>query len=112
MPLQALEQVYMRPNVNSNRLLKSQTALKNYSTYMAISLLELCCTLANHSKILLHMRKWYLLINASFIIDLVINFNDSAQRYYITGIYCLHGKLTALWNFTSVKLTEAKFASK
>ena len=28
------------------------------------------------------------------------DFNDSAQLYITAGIYCLHGKLTAIWNFT------------
>ena len=27
---------------------------------------------------------------------LVSNFNDSAQLYFAAGIYCLHGKLTAV----------------
>ena len=40
------------------------------------------------------------------------NFNDSAQVYFAAGIYCLHGKLTAVWNFTSVNLSEVKFAPK
>ena len=26
------------------------------------------------------------------------NFNDSAQLYFAVGIYCLHGKLTMVWN--------------
>ena len=43
---------------------------------------------------------------------LVSNFNDSAQLYFAAGIYCLHGKLAAAWNFTSVNLTENKFAPK
>ena len=43
---------------------------------------------------------------------LVINFNDSAQFYFTTGIYCLHESLTEVWNFTSVKLTEVQFAPK
>ena len=34
------------------------------------------------------------------------------QLYFAAGIYCLHGKLTAVWNFTSVKLTEVKFGPK
>ena len=34
------------------------------------------------------------------------------QLYFTSGIYSLHGKLTAVWNFTSVKLTEVKFAPK
>ena len=50
------------------------------------------------------MYKWYLLINS--------NFNDSAQLYFAAGIYCLHGKFTAVWNFNLVKLTEVKFAPK
>ena len=32
---------------------------------------------------------------------LVFNFNDSAQLYFTAGIYCLHGKLAAVWNFAS-----------
>ena len=39
-----------------------------------------------------------------------MNFSDgSAQLYFIAGIYCVHGKLTAVW---LVKLTEVKFAPK
>ena len=34
------------------------------------------------------------------------------QLYFTAGIYWLHGKLAAVWNFTSVKLTEVKFAPK
>ena len=30
---------------------------------------------------------------------------DSAQLYFTAVFYCLHWKLTAVWNFTSVKLT-------
>ena len=33
------------------------------------------------------------------------------QLYFAAGIYCLHGKLTAVWNFTSVKLTEVSFTT-
>ena len=55
-------------------------------------------------------------INSCFLNNnsnaLVINFNDSAQFYFITGIYCLHENLTVVWNFTSMKLTEVKFAPK
>ena len=42
----------------------------------------------------------------------VINFNDSERFYFTAGIYYLHGKLTAVWNFTSVNLTVAKFVPK
>ena len=38
--------------------------------------------------------------------------NDFAQLYFAAGIYCLHEKLAAVGNFTSVKLTEVKFAPK
>ena len=31
---------------------------------------------------------------------------------FTAGIYCLHGKLTAVLNFASVNLTEVKFAPK
>ena len=90
-----------------------------------------CANFPNHSKTLLQMCKWYLLINAKLIDAkqmswywllfqqqqqstwvLVIKFNDSAQLYFTASIYCLHGKLTAVWNFTSVKLIEVKFAPK
>ena len=43
---------------------------------------------------------------------LAISLVDSPQLYITTGLYCLHGKLTAVWNFASVKLTEVKFAPK
>ena len=43
---------------------------------------------------------------------LVINFNDTAQIHFTTAIYCLHENLTAVWNFTLVKLTEVQFAQK
>ena len=71
-----------------------------------------CGNFPNHSNTLLHMCKWYLLINANSINAkqmlcyslffkqyeqntraLVINFNDSVQIYFTAGIYCLHGKL-------------------
>ena len=32
------------------------------------------------------------------------------QLSFITDIYCLHGKLTAVWKFTSVNLTQFNFA--
>ena len=57
------------------------------------------------------MLRYWLFFNQSTW-ALVSNFNDSAQLYFAAGIYCLHGKLTAVWNFTSVKLTEVKFAPK
>ena len=31
------------------------------------------------------------------------------QLYFTAGIYCLPGKLTAVWNFFSVNLTEVNF---
>ena len=85
----------------------------------------------NHSKTLLHICKWDLLINAANVINakqmlrywlffkqeeqstcaLVINFNDSAEHYFTASIYCFHGKLSAVWNFTSVKLTEVSFTT-
>ena len=43
---------------------------------------------------------------------LVSNFNGSAQLYFTADIYCLYGKLTAVWNFTSFNVTKVKFASK
>ena len=43
---------------------------------------------------------------------LTSNFNDSAQLCFAAGIYCLHGKFIAVWNFTSVNLTEVKIAPK
>ena len=33
------------------------------------------------------------------------------QLYFAAGIYCLHGKLTVVWNLTSVKLTKVSFTS-
>ena len=38
--------------------------------------------------------------------------NDFVQPYFTAGIYCLHGKLTAVWNVNSVNLTEVKYAPK
>ena len=88
-----------------------------------------CSNFPNNRKTLLHMCKWYLLINANLInakhmlrywlffkqqqqdtCALVSNFNDSVQLYFAAGIYCLRGKLAAVWNFTFVDLTEVKFA--
>ena len=40
------------------------------------------------------------------------HFNDSAQLYFTKGICFLHGKLTAVSNFTLVKLTNMKFSQK
>ena len=60
-----------------------------------------CGNFLNNNKTLLHMCKWYLLINAHAR-ALVSNFNDSAQLYFAAGIYCLHGKLAAIWNFILV----------
>ena len=39
---------------------------------------------------------------------LVRNFNNFAQLYITAVIYCFHGKLTVVWNFTSVNLTKVK----
>ena len=36
----------------------------------------------------------------------------TAQLYFAVGIYCFHGKLTVVRNFTSVNLIEVKFAPK
>ena len=79
------EHVYMRPKTGS----RSQTALKNCSVYMVLSLRSTLrsqtsfknvfvyiwiCDLRfefrnflNRDKILMHMRKWQLLINTSLI---------------------------------------------
>ena len=41
----------------------------------------------------------------------IITFNDSAQLYFTAGFYCLHGKVTAVWDFTdrSEICTEVTF---
>ena len=84
-----------------------------------------CGNFSSNGKALLQMCKWYLLINANLFnlmqtqliqnrccaIDCFLNnsskahahylatLNDSAQLYLTAGIYCLYGKLTAVWNF-------------
>ena len=45
-----------------------------------------------------------------FNVDL--NRTYSENLYFIAGIYCLHGKLTVVWNFISVELAEVKLAMK
>ena len=107
--------------------LKSQTTFKIFFFTWRFQ----CGNFQNYYKTLSHMCKWYILINANLIdakqmlrycllfnnssrahAPLVVNFNDSAQLYFTVSIYCLHVKLTAVWNFTLVKLTEVKFAPK
>lgn len=35
------------------------------------------------------------------------NINESAQLYFITGIYYLHGKIVRVWNFSSVEVRNS-----
>ena len=86
--------VYMRPEMKSNRYEISNRFEIPFTCQFTWRFH--CGNFPNNSKALLHMCKWYLLINANLI--------------NAAGIYCLHGKLTVVWNFTPVNLTEVKFA--
>ena len=57
-----LEYVYTRPEVKSNRF-ESQTALKCHSVHMEIRM-EIS---KQQQDSILHMCKWYLLVNANLI---------------------------------------------
>ena len=92
------EHIYiMRPKVSSNRFEISSSFQKMFrlhgdftaATFQTIVRFYCtCCTCTNK----MHMRTSY-----------QINFNNTAQLYFTVGIYCLHGKLTSIWNFTTVK---------
>ena len=101
-----------------------QVMLKKKSIWHSLTWIFHCGNFLNHSKTLLHMCNWYILINVNLIdakqmlwhwertCTLFVNFNDSVQLYFSACIYCWHWKVTAVWNFTLVPLTKVKSAPK
>ena len=76
-----------------------------------------CGNFPRNNKTLLHM------CNRFCAIDCFLNNSSKSHAHYLATLrfcvtllhcehYCLHGKVNAVWNFTSVNLTEVKFAPK
>ena len=87
-----------------------------------------CSNFPSNSKTLLHMCKWYLLVNGNLInakqmlrywlffkqrqqdaCALVRNFDNFAQLYITAVIYCFHGKLTVVSNWPKWNLHRSEF---